>query len=567
MANVSGSRRKFVRLVSAVLLGACVVGVALLWSERSGESAASPAEDGAQEPLAADARVDGPSEARSAPEPTIEAPPVDLQAKAIPHVVIVRRALDGAPVAEAEVLVTNDLETWSEAGRTSEGGTLELPRAEHGKAVGVVARGFLREVREVRADEDWPLEILLQPGATICGRVLRADGAPGAPEVRVVALEVTQADSALGVAQKLARKDPRIRSATVDSRGNFCIVGLRTNEAVGLAVGGEGFVQQAMWIPAKAGDAELELLVSQLYGARLVPTNLEGKALASGDVGALALRWWSDGAAGQLVQVGLAAWLATGDTDLMQTDSNSKVALSTAPIELEELAPFTYEANAPGYATARGTLALPRLRASPTTVPIPMERTAAGLAALKLTLRHAVSSSAAMAFPRARLQLEGPDGSIHKFALEPSDDGLHTVEGVPWGSYRARLLVFPTKTWHPADPAQAPEIDVRAEGSELDFTLAAVGEARLQVLRADGTPFTDRVRYSFGSVTGEPPKLAVLVTTSMLPPYRLSGLAPGTYFVQLEIPKVANETDGGPRVVFDVGPAGGPVELRFRIVD
>lgn len=552
-------------LAVAVLIAAFVV-FALRWNSRGLESAAIPAPN-AGAALAAPAPNEEAPETRNAVELPEEAPGDAEQAPAGRHVVVVKRALDGAPVEEAGVFVSDDLESWSEAGRTKESGALELPRAERLRAVGVVARGFLREVRELRAEETWPLEILLQPGATICGQVLRADGAPGVPEVRVVALEVTQVDSAAVVAQKLARKDPRIRSATVDSRGDFCIVGLRTNEAVGLAAGGEGFVQQAMWIPAQAGDAGIELLVSQLYGARLVPTDLEGKALASGDVGALALRWWSDGAAGQLVQVGLAAWLATGDTDLMQTDSISKVALSTAPIELEELAPFTYEANAPGYATARGTLALPRLRASPTTLPIPMERTAAGLAALTVRLRHAAPSAAAMAFPRARLQLEGPDGSIHKFALEPSDDGLHRVEGVPLGRYRARLLVFPTKTWHPADPAHAPEVNVRPEGSELEFPLAPVGEARLQVIQADGTPFTDRIRYSFGSVTGEPAKFDVLVTTSMLPPYCLSGLAPGRYFVTVEIPKVASETDGSSTAVLEVGPNGGGVELRFRALE
>lgn len=564
---MSVSRRKFVRIVSALLLGACVVGVAFLWSERRSESAASPTVQAGSESLVARAPKDGPSEARNAVDLSKETPVGALQASASRQFVIVKRALDGAPVAEAEVLTTDDREAWGEAGRTSEAGTLELPRAEHVKAIGVVARGFLREVREVHEGETWPLEVLLQPGATICGQVLRADGAPGVPEVRVVALEVTQPDSAADVAARLARKDPRIRSATVDSRGNFCIVGLRTNEAVGLQAGGEGFVQQAMWIPATAGDAGLEVLVSQLYGARLVPSNPDGSAMAAEDLGTFELSWWSDDAAGDPAAAGLAALLATGDIGLTRNDARSRLALLTAPIELDELAPFTFEAKAPGYATSRGTFALPRLRGVPRTLAIPMERTAAGLAKLTVRLRHATPGAATMAFPRARLQLEADDGSTHKFALEPSESGIHTLEGVPLGRFRARLLVLPTKHWHPAEATPAPEVEVQPEGSELELTLAPVGEALVHVLAADGAPFTGRIRYTLGNVTGEPPKFRPLATTSMLPPYRLSGLAPGRYFVQIEIPKAANEADGDPRVVFDVGPEGGPFELRLRIVD
>lgn len=563
---MSVSRRKFVRIVSALLLGACVVGVALLWSERRGESAASPTEQAGSESLVARAPHVGPSEARNAVDLPKETPVGALQASASRQFVIVKRAFDGAPVAEAEVLTTDDREAWGEAGRTSEAGTLELPRAEHVKAIGVVARGFLREVREVHEGETWPLEVLLQPGATICGQVLRADGAPGVPEVRVVALEVTQPDSAADVAARLARKDPRIRSATVDSRGNFCIVGLRTNESVGLQAGGEGFVQQSMWIPATAGAAGLEVLVSQLYGARLVPSNPDGSAMAAEDLGTFELSWWSDDAAGDPAAAGLAALLATGDSGLTRNDARSRLALLTAPIELDELAPFAFEAGAPGYATSRGTFALPRLRGAPNAVPIALERTAAGFATLTVRLRHATPDST-MAFPRAQLQLEATDGSTHKFALEPSESGIHTLEGVPLGRFRARLLVLPTKHWHPAEATPAPEVEVQPEGSELELTLAPVGEALLHVLAADGAAFTGRIRYTLGNVTGEPPKFRPLATTSMLPPYRLSGLAPGRYYVNVEIPKVTNETDGSSRAVFDVGPEGGPVELRLRIVD
>ncbi len=171
-----------------------------------------------------------------------------------------------------------------------------------------------------------------------------------------------------------------------------------------------------------------------------------------------------------------------------------------------------------------------------------------------------------MAFPRAQLHLQAADGTTHKFALAATEDGASRLDGVPVGRYRARVLVFPTRTWHPADPQQAPEVDVQASGNEFELTLAPVGEVRLKLEGLAGTAFAGRVRFVLGRLSDRnATAYDSLLTTSMVPPYRISGLEPGRYPISIELPKIVGP-DGESGFVFEIGAGGGPVELQAQLV-
>ncbi|NUP95008.1 MAG: hypothetical protein HUU28_02480 [Planctomycetaceae bacterium] len=557
-------RRRLIGFVSLLLLGAWAVVAIWLWQPDRADSAAPVAGAGERTSDSQPSAEFGAGGGRVA----VDATPADPSERPSPpsHSIVVLSATDRGPVAGAEVRVSDDLDSWRDAGTTDERGLLALGGGESIKGVGVIASGYLREVRELRGDESWPVEIRLEAGATLCGRVMRADGAPDVPKVRVVALGLTQPDPPELVFRKLARRDPSLRSASVEANGRFCIAGLRPNEAVLLSVGGEGFLQQAAWIPANGGGRELELRVAQLYGARLALTGPEGRDLPAGEFGEFDLRWWSGGAAGEMTAAGLPVLLATGNVELAAPQAGSKLALVAAAIEAQSVESLAYEVKAPGYAPSRGSFALPRLLGSPSVVAVPMQRTAAGFASLAIRLRHAASIEAPMEFPHAQLHLQAADGTTHKFALAPTEDGVSQLDGVPVGRYRARVLVFPTRTWHPADPQQAPDVDVQASGNEFELTLAPVGEVRLKFDGLDGTVFDGRVRYALGRLSGRnASSYDSLVTTSMVPPYRISGLEPGRYQVSIELPKIV-APDGESGFVFEIGAGGGPVELQAQLV-
>ncbi len=451
---------------------------------------------------------------------------------------------------------------WIERGRTDRTGALDLELTGTG-AIELVGRasGFTPVRANCAPPHPERLTLVFRPADRICGVVRTSGGAPPSAPVRVMVFSrQTTLEELVGRVERLTDSDPSLLLTVTDADGAFCIDGVNAGELYALACGGAGYVRRGGVGTVRAGEENVSIEVTRLFGAAVQFVDRAGQR----EIRSLAhrtLEGWCE-EQGSSFRGGVAAvdvylsgldpkWSFVPPGMLLWFFESDSEAVSIGPVRLDhELA---------GYAAG-----VERFPAGIVSSDIPIHVVALDdrfaergtLEVVFITRAGSDESLRARATHGGRLELSSDSGAVWQFPVEPDADGKALVEDVPCGRYGARFAsgLFA----HPPRAEALVTLDVFASGSRFDVPLTGTGWIRFELSDRAGAPYAGHVQLMLtrgerGTQGEWKPGAKLAAGRGIRPPYIVEGLEPGRYTATLTLPSF-RPTSGGGALVVDVRP-------------
>lgn len=229
---------------------------------------------------------------------------IDLRMQpAVPVRGFVRTAEDGQPVAGARVTAVaggrvHESQGWRTSSRgvystveTDATGAFRFPALPPGEVctLAVLACGYRYAARGILptadGEEGEPIEILLEPGGRLLGRVTSPSGEPVAGAVVYVFPEGDANLARHPAVGRLGRRSVSLRGVS-DDDGRFEVIGLAFEERFAATAMAEGYLRarnvDGIVVSSAAPEASIELRFGQAGGFRVRVLDVDGRPLGRG---------------------------------------------------------------------------------------------------------------------------------------------------------------------------------------------------------------------------------------------------------------------------------------------
>lgn len=441
---------------------------------------------------------------------------------------------------------------WRDCGRTDRAGELriEISEAPEVELVGR-AGGYTpsRATLAIPCPERVPL--VFMQGERICGVVRTSRGMPPSIPVRLVAFSSeVETQNIVRRVGSLAEGDPSLLAAVTDADGAFCIDGVTAREVFSLACGGAGYVARGGVRTVRAGQQQVSIEVTRVFGAAAQFLDRTGRQTIRG-LGHRTMETWCEepGASYRGSSGSLDVFLAGVDPKWSVVPPDMLLWFFESDSESQSVGPVRLDHELAGYAA--GVERFPARIVSdelPVFV-VAVEDRVTERAAIEV---HFTSEAGSHDQPRIRaphegqLELTRQDGTVWQFLVEPDTQGRARVEDVPCGHYEARFLSPPFA--FPAFQEAAVPIEVAESGTRFDVPFDGTGWVRFELSNRTGAPYRGVVQLMLtrgeeragpgGKFSGR-----LAAGRGLRPPFLVEGLEPGRYTARLLFP--AFEADSG----------------------
>lgn len=409
-------------------------------------------------------------------------------------------------------------------------------------APGFVAREFALE------RTDGTLDVRLQAGFVLEGRVAWSDGSPAGPLVRVVAFTAGRpprsgellggAPSGNDWAQTQVRED-----------GTYSLVVPRGASQLDLTAAGDG----GMCTPrarVEARDGVVDLSLVPVWAVRVTVREADGSAVKS-DAGLFGLgpSWTAPDGFSSVIPSCLEAELLTGWS--AQVDAPTpleslfllKSSEPAATRRTEFIDGLEFALGIPGYATVSEVLRVPLARTPVAEVQFPLQRTATGWGSLVVEI-PAMRPLEGLLRERALASLSLRSLPISRDApfIALVEGAVTRLDGVPAGRYSLNVTArdgyaqWPGPTEPPFEIAIEPDAELAVRFDQVEF-----GELDVDVFDAEGEPYTGSLGIQVDCPNFSVP--VVFFASFERAPYRITMLRPGTYSLRAAMAAGRNFTE------------------------
>ena len=413
----------------------------------------------------------------------------------------------------------------------------------------VSAKGYAHESAEVELPSSGDgalVEVVMEPGVRISGRVVLESGEPPPVPVRVIAWSEDGVDfvrsriSLSGTCEALA-------AATTDAEGAFEISGVKRELAYTLTCGARGWVaKHSVSIPSTEVPARLVLW--KMMGALVRLRDQDGRDVAKSTFSRRGVEFGHASGAVNVSRDDFDVVLAGMEqllTDPRCADWRA-LCLVKSHGEPDVVRSLAYTYGIPGYKTAE--VKLPVKHLSSDRMPVVtarLHRLVAGFGDVTLRLVGEVvprKTPTFMGGAALRLSFSSPDAS-NKFSFKRNISNLHrdrlTFRGIPEGYYEAEIT-GPASSGSGSTVLAAWSIRVPPDGTavEMPFDTASLGSLDIDVRYGHGrSRYNHYVRVDLERDDGWSAQFALSGR-----PYRIDGLPPGRYRVQASGSSPANNS-------------------------
>jgi hypothetical protein len=530
---------------------------ALLWTvNRREESASAP--DLVAQPAAegVETRIGAAAASQVGSREQVPAP--ELLAREDRGTKIEVREAGGAALAGASIF-TKDVGGWVERGHTDDAGVLELD-LEPDRTVEIVARaqGFVPGRDHSEPPHAAERTLVLEPGDRICGVALTSTGAPPRKPVRVLAYSrERELDGVARYVGRLSENDPSLLVATTDESGAFCLDGARRGELHVLACGGHGYADRRGITTVQAGTSNVSISLTRLFGVAIRFIDATGVE----EVRSFGWRELGGGCGAPDARVhattGVDVWLAGLDPKWTSVPPEMLLWIYSSDTESDTLGPMRLDHELAGFSPGSESFDAGTVAAEIPTHVVALDPTHSGRGTVDIVFTSRTGDddgARARRFPEGQLRLTDESRNVWSFTVKPGDSDRVQVQGVPFGRYRARYVSQPFQFPPRAEPAI--ELLVDGAGAKLEVPLDGTGWVTFRLRRLDGTAYSGHIQLTLlegeqGQSGSNKTRARVSVARSFDAPYRVEGLAPGTYTALAVMPTF--ESDAGKRfIVLDV---------------
>ncbi|HTF88102.1 MAG TPA: carboxypeptidase-like regulatory domain-containing protein, partial [Planctomycetota bacterium] len=412
------------------------------------------------------------------------------------------------------------------------------------------------------------LQVVLQGGGAIRGRVVLAGSASPAQGIVVVAMLSSERSSGSKRFARFQIEDPSITRGLTDADGAFSIEGLSLGERYKLSAGSPGFIaSKRVATPLSVVPCDQVLIeVERAYGVdfRLVDA-VSGDAIELG-VMAPAHRLSTlclDRRACSIPPGSIETFLAGLDRDLYASSQGIQCIVSL-PESLAECGPIEIDASLPGFDSAKVTaMATPLGKALPI-VRVPLNRVALAFGTIAITWQSPTGVPAAIGeqlMPMGELVLTAPDAAPIVMLVNLKPGVEQVLSRVPAGSYQWSISANNHQFRYPPKDQQLESILVEAERqAEIRVPLAQAGSILLQIENTDGSAYQKNVMLALKRTQQDGGNFIGFNAS----PYRIYPLEPGTYSLEIWAPEQlhqAKQLQPAPVVVT----AGDESSVRVRM--
>ncbi|GEM_PF-6483400 len=437
---------------------------------------------------------------------------------------------EGRGIVEAKVWISTLDGKVIRAGVTDDRGTwFAVPPRKPSKYTrfAVEASGYATLLGELPLN--WPSRILVtvSKGATLIGRVLRFDRKPISEGARVYAW--SGMDPSEREFRLKAAGFPAFHSVPVDREGRFEIHGLTAGAAYSLCAGQPGWVTPNIHRKIRPGGREIMLELWRLFAAIVVPT-IEGWSEVPPVPGASTVVLSPRSEEEVLLHPGSVQLNMAGIPDVRGVrrrgvyDWRYRLVAVAVRATLPSLGGYSLRYSVPGFAVTESLFTLPGFQGDLPVYRVPIRVKAAGFGSLRLVLKGApaVSLPRTILFGVGSLQLVSTTGRGNlRIPIQSLESGARTLKGIPFGSYRARLVlrtggVFPEKGFL---------IQVGPSPQELNISMRETGALILNPKSLN----VFKIKQLELSYEGK----GRWILNFKEPPYLVEGLLKGKYMIRL----------------------------------
>lgn len=390
-------------------------------------------------------------------------------------------------------------------------------------------------------------------GARIQGRVLLADDGTPRAGLHVLAHEGEREPTLAWTAAALAARAPGIH-ATTDAEGAFAIDGLDPARVYTVLAGGAGLAGTQPRALVRPGPDVHTITVEQLYGATLVLRELGGARLRLSPSLEDSLRGRVSLQRPKAQRLGGepgVALLAGVPLELLASESlDRRVLLFTAPASEGRLGPIYFRAALPGYRGLDLELEAQPVQHGLVEHSAELLPTASGFGELRIRLLGwsgdcpPYANTAGTAEVAAHLRLRTTRGETAIFELRDLAGSELSIEGIPYGAWRAELLPVARALFPRVGAGRESALVIGLTPAIYTLDLSRQAALTLELRARDGSLF--RGAASLLVARDGAGDLRWRAQHFSRPPYRIDELEPGPYRVVLQRPFQAGTSTARP---------------------
>jgi hypothetical protein len=231
--------------------------------------------------------------------------------------------------------------------------------------------------------------------------------------------------------------------------------------------------------------------------------------------------------------------------ELTEIAPNERLFLAGSAELADSVGPLTLKLNLAGYEPF--SAGFPMLPASPERTEVGLVRRATGWGEIEVEIagEPGLEDFASRFGPRAMVSLLGEDGSNMTQALDGPLYGLHLLKDVPQGEYRISVSGEPV-TFHLPANGEERRVIVGSARERVRFELLGMGAVAFDAFTSDGQAFDGELGLGIGSDpvridSHGKPSFAFRPAIFHRPPFLLTALEPGEYWVMVTKPEVDGE--------------------------